>query len=723
MSESQSTSQGNPKSPPPESRDVNLSIGDNGTWSQLDGPAPSLEPGSVILEKNKILELVGVGGMGSVYRALHMHLGTYYAFKCINREQPKDASWRRFQNEAKAAHILDHPNLIKVHDFGLLPGRRAYFIMDFVDGTTIADEIQKYGRLPIERCMRIFIQCAFAIAYAHEHGVIHRDLKSSNIMLVKNTENPSEELVKVVDFGIAKLTGADEFNQQTLTKTGEIFGSPLYMSPEQCMGLPVDHRCDLYSLGCVFFEALTGTPPFFGENALATMMKHQSDPPPPLKQASMGIDFPEELEEIIRKLLEKDPARRYPSANVLASQLIALEGKLKSNSKLPESKTSENASQSDTSRGFSSVSHKSGPGQFFKGNRAGQLFISLLSFILGMTVSFLLIESELVKPKQDSSAPPIVPPELTKSTTPDRKDSAAIPLAQTLSKITTRRHLREFDFPRTGDIGALSLEDGTSMDCRGRIEIPAKHLIGFFPSYTALQNHPDLFTRFMGDDFALLYLSKNEAVTPEVLKHIPHLTGLKALNLKFSAVDDRQITMLNQLQNLCCLNVGYSEMTGTSLKKLTGMPRLTALSIDNLSGIPTCLPVICKMQQLLQLGVSKDGLQNDDLKLIASLKNLRILSLNSNKALNDEGLKNLLPLKNLRWLNMYDTKVTPACASTIRQFPNLKTLILPADQWSEKDQQNFARQFPKIDLFYGHVEPQIDKSSLPGFAWDTVGLN
>ncbi|MBC7998974.1 MAG: serine/threonine protein kinase, partial [Leptolyngbya sp.] len=251
MSENQSTSQG--KSIPPQqgARDVSLSIGDNGTWSQLDGPAPSLEPGSVVLDKYKILELVGLGGMGSVYRAVHIHLGTQYAFKCINREQPKDATWRRFQNEAKAAHILDHPNLIKVYDFGLLPGRRAYFIMDFVDGTTISDEIQKSGRLSVERCLRIFIQVAFAIAYAHENGVIHRDLKSSNIMLVRNLVDPDDELVKVVDFGIAKLTGADEFNQQTLTKTGEIFGSPLYMSPEQCMGLPVDHRCDLYSLGCV----------------------------------------------------------------------------------------------------------------------------------------------------------------------------------------------------------------------------------------------------------------------------------------------------------------------------------------------------------------------------------------------------------------------------------------------------------------------------------------
>ncbi len=188
--------------------------------------------------------------------------------------------------------------------------------MDFVDGTTVADEVQRLGRLPVKRCLRIFIQVAFAIAYAHENGVIHRDLKSSNIMVVKGEGD--EELVKIVDFGIAKLTGADEFNQQTLTKTGEIFGSPLFMSPEQCMGLSVDLRSDLYSLGCMLYEALTGAPPFIGESALATMMKHQSEPPLSLKEASMGIDFPKELERIVAKLLEKDPNNRYQNASLLA---------------------------------------------------------------------------------------------------------------------------------------------------------------------------------------------------------------------------------------------------------------------------------------------------------------------------------------------------------------------------------------------------------------------
>ena len=129
-------------------------------------------------------------------------------------------------------------------------------------------------------------------------------------------------VVKVVDFGIAKLTGKDEFTQMTLTKTGEIFGSPLYMSPEQCMGMGVDHRSDLYSLGCVMYESLTGAPPLMGESALSTMMKHQSEEALPLKEASLGIEYPDQIERIVARLLAKEVRNRYQSAQAFTSDLV-----------------------------------------------------------------------------------------------------------------------------------------------------------------------------------------------------------------------------------------------------------------------------------------------------------------------------------------------------------------------------------------------------------------
>ncbi|MCC7531973.1 MAG: serine/threonine protein kinase, partial [Candidatus Melainabacteria bacterium] len=228
-----------------------------------------LEPGEILLEKFRIIDLIGRGGMGCVFRVEHLMVNRKYALKCLSKSQTNDGSWRRFQNEVKAAHMLDHPNLIRVFEFGLLPGGQPFFLMEIVDGPTLADEIKKLGSLDLERALKIFIHVAFAIQYAHDHKVVHRDLKPSNIMLAKPLYEHEPEIVKVVDFGIAKLTGVDDFNQQTLTKTGEIFGSPFYMSPEQCMGIAVDHRSDLYSLGCVFYETLTGAPPFMGDSALS----------------------------------------------------------------------------------------------------------------------------------------------------------------------------------------------------------------------------------------------------------------------------------------------------------------------------------------------------------------------------------------------------------------------------------------------------------------------
>lgn len=192
-----------------------------------------LTPGSTVLEKFKIIGLLGQGGMGSVYRVEHLIMNRQFALKCLNKYQAADAGWKRFQNEARAAHLLDHPNLLKVYEVGLLPGGLPFFLMELIEGVTLADEVKRLGHLPVERAIKIFIQVAFAIGYAHENRVIHRDLKPSNIMLVAKQSESDPEVVKVVDFGIAKLTGIDEFNQQTLTKTGEIFGSPLYMSPEQ----------------------------------------------------------------------------------------------------------------------------------------------------------------------------------------------------------------------------------------------------------------------------------------------------------------------------------------------------------------------------------------------------------------------------------------------------------------------------------------------------------
>ncbi|HEY9732219.1 MAG TPA: protein kinase [Drouetiella sp.] len=267
----------------------------------------------------RVISLLGRGGMGIVYRVEQIYLGKELALKTIDRQFMTDITIRRFKTEARAAFAVDHANIIGVHDFGLFEDETPFLVMEIAEGETLGDRLKR-GPLSIEESVPIFVQTCFGLAHAHECGVIHRDIKPNNIMLLNKVPDGIDVGVKILDFGIAKL--AHEGGEiQALTRTGEIFGSPFYMSPEQCSGEPVDHRTDVYSLGCVIFESLTGRPPFVGENALATMMLHQMAPIPSLKEATKGGDFAPGLNELVATMLAKNPNDRYQNLGTAALDL------------------------------------------------------------------------------------------------------------------------------------------------------------------------------------------------------------------------------------------------------------------------------------------------------------------------------------------------------------------------------------------------------------------
>ncbi len=277
--------------------------------------------GHMLGGKYYVLEFIGRGGMGSVYRVHHMFLNCDMALKLLDSARVADGvQLRRFQQEGIAANSLNHPCLVKIHDFGLLDSGQPYLVMDLVEGQTLAAFLQKKGPMSLKDINNVFAQVCFGLSYAHNERVVHRDIKPSNIMLLNDLRFDTEGGVKIVDFGLAKIATENE-DVQALTRTGEVMGSPIYMSPEQCAGKMIDYRSDIYSLGCVLFEALTGTPPFIGESALRTMMLHQSEKAPTLKEASLGKDFPPGLERIVAKMLAKSPGDRYRDLGVVAQEL------------------------------------------------------------------------------------------------------------------------------------------------------------------------------------------------------------------------------------------------------------------------------------------------------------------------------------------------------------------------------------------------------------------
>lgn len=278
--------------------------------------------GQILNDRYKVVEEVGRGGMSAVYKGIHELMDRTVAIKVLLPQLVSDQiSIKRFQQEAQAASHLQHPNVITVYDYGFVASGQPYLVMDFLEGESLADIIRRDKQVPVKRMIPIFMQGCEALEHAHQKGVIHRDLKSSNIMLIDF--EGKKDFVKVVDFGIAKLMPSSGKQSQNLTQTGEVFGSPIYMSPEQCMAQSLDARSDIYSMGAMMYESLTGQPPLMGNSIIDTMQMHMSTPPKPFRESRPDLDIPEALERVVLKALAKKPEQRYQSMQELRD---ALEG-------------------------------------------------------------------------------------------------------------------------------------------------------------------------------------------------------------------------------------------------------------------------------------------------------------------------------------------------------------------------------------------------------------
>ncbi len=260
--------------------------------------------------------VIGVGGMGVVYKCHNWALKRTVALKTLVARQYDTEELVRFQLEAKAAGKLTHPNLVSILDFGITTDGDPFMVMEYLEGKTLENRISD-GDLTLIDAVSIVHDCCDALAYAHRHGVTHRDLKPANIMLVSDLAG--NKLPKILDFGIAKVADAGKASLH-LTQTGSIFGTPPYMSPEQCAGAAITDRSDVYSMGCVLYEAITGCKPFMGKTALETYHLHQTAIPKPLAESRPDGRFDKALEQVILAMMSKRPEER-PSIDAVRFEL------------------------------------------------------------------------------------------------------------------------------------------------------------------------------------------------------------------------------------------------------------------------------------------------------------------------------------------------------------------------------------------------------------------
>lgn len=278
---------------------------------------------TVFADRYTIESVLGVGGMSTVYRAKQKLLDRTVAIKLLDRELAKEPdAVKRFLQEARVISQFDHENLISVHDFGISPEGQPFIVMDFIEGRTLEQVIYEEGPLQLDRALYLFLAIATGIAFAHEAGIIHRDIKPGNLLIT--TDQHGTEYVKLLDFGLAKLKQSAEGYTEKLTQGDLIIGTVDYMSPEHCQGKELDARTDIYAFGCVMYETISGIEPFGSDNLLQTIQNQINKQPVPFNQIHPSLKVPDSMQRVVFKALEKDRNKRYQTMLELKDDLRKL---------------------------------------------------------------------------------------------------------------------------------------------------------------------------------------------------------------------------------------------------------------------------------------------------------------------------------------------------------------------------------------------------------------
>jgi tRNA A-37 threonylcarbamoyl transferase component Bud32 len=277
--------------------------------------------GTILHDRWRVLAELGRGGMGEVYLAEHLALGRKEAIKILMPKLAADPQFvSRFRREARAVNRLRHPNIIAVYDFGQLPDGRFYLSMEYAEGESVYRVLKAADHFEVPRALHVLGQLTYAVHHAHSRGVVHRDLKPDNLILVGE-----DETLKVLDFGVAKIVASDHAESMALSANNLVWGSPRYMAPERIRGIGTDHRSDLYSIGVIAFELIIGAPPFSGSSN-DVIKAHLSQVPDPPSAWRRTLDIPAELDAIVMRCLAKNPDERFQTAAELFAALNKVPG-------------------------------------------------------------------------------------------------------------------------------------------------------------------------------------------------------------------------------------------------------------------------------------------------------------------------------------------------------------------------------------------------------------
>ncbi len=674
-------------------------------------PAGGFANGTVVGDTYKILDFIGAGGMGLVYKVEHTIMHKVLALKVLKTEYLSESVWRRFLIEAQAIARLNHDNVVKIYDMNQTADGRPFYTMDLIEGESLADYLQEHKRLPAEHALPLFRQVCAGLAYAHERGIIHRDIKPGNIMLIGQGGNTGQSKIKIVDFGIAKMSNDGRQTMQGLTRPGEVFGSPLYMSPEQCLGEKLDPRSDLYSVGVTLFQALAGKPPFLGRTAMETTTMHLSQSPPTLSAVAGDLKFDARLEKLLATMLAKTPQDRYASLTEVASEMLLIEKGEVTPVSRQISGSRPAIAKATAQLDFAGATTEIDP-EFINKSDSSYLKqpVVLLLVALGLvglsTVALMMLananrwfSSEPVRSSVKSESKSLNSSRIDNNedfVMGDRADPKLLPKAHrfvaqrtkpysTIEKVNGTE-MRIFSFPEKFSIGKIvSTVDGFRKEREATGEVSClKSDRTDFRANEITQAVPELLKFFQTNELNAVEIHDIKPRAELLSSYLARMKSLTALNLSGCALLDRDLLAFDTLPNLRNLQIDDSGVTGAALAKSKLLPKLQTLSIV---GIDNCAPVLValdKTKNIKTLFLDRYKLNQSEITDIAKLTSLQYLSLKWD-GLTDSNLAKLTALKNLTQLNVYGNEITEASLYTLAKFPRLQDRALPVAKKGDAD--------------------------------------
>lgn len=566
---------------------------------------------SLFLGKYKLLEVLGQGGMGGVLKAEQPSVNRIVALKImvkqlVNNEQARS----RFQREIRSAAALNHPNIVSAIDADCV-GDRHFFVMEYVDGKDLKIWIKEYGRLPIDWSAECIRQAALGLQHAHEQGIVHRDIKPSNVLVTTNPET-GELTVKILDLGLARFASELEADGD-VTHTGQIMGSPDYIAPEQAQNArTADVRSDIFGLGCTFFHLLTGELPFHGANVMEKLMTRATTDAP--HAASLRPEIPPALDQLVAKMLVRDPNGRIQTSGEVAAELGAFRsgaGVATTSEEMPtapvdaSNKSTITPKADETLNDFfeqltnnvvadaPSYSHSTSRRQKKKSPAMVVTSIMVTGVLLLITVGYLLSRPRNDDPQDSQSAAEAMsastPKPIDKSTTPKRDDSPHRRLARWATKSGSGIKIQV-----NQDQMTITQPDNIPPSAFKVVEVGLQGIQQFPDSYWRLINDvedihglnfngsrlTDEQLTQLGNQTSLVFLDLGSTLVTDLgIVQLKGLEKLHSLDLEFTHVSDNGLKWLPSMQNLKNLNLAGTDISDASVKTLGQMTGLVSLDL------------------------------------------------------------------------------------------------------------------------------------------------